>query len=121
MKPRLKKSSPSPTSKASPPKVRFALRRARAGSVAVAGSFNDWQPTSHPMTFDGHDTWHLELELPPGTHEYRFIVDGDWRDDPEAILSVVNPFGSENAVRVVELAACATSPHERAHKRKPRP
>jgi 1,4-alpha-glucan branching enzyme len=119
MKPRLKKSNP-PTSKASPPKVRFALRQAHARSVAVAGSFNDWQPTSHPMAFDGKETWHLELELTPGSHEYRFIVDGDWCNDPEAILSVVNPFGSENAVRMVELAACATSPHETAHKRKPR-
>ena len=62
------------------------------------------------MAFDGKDTWHLELELTPGTYEYRFVVDGDWCDDPEAMLRVANPFGGENAVRVVELAERATSP-----------
>jgi 1,4-alpha-glucan branching enzyme len=107
MKPRLKKSKSMPISKASQSRVVFALRKAQARSVAVAGSFNEWHQTSHPMVFDGKDTWHFELELPSGNYEYRFIVDGDWCDDPEATLRVANPFGGENAVRVVELAARA--------------
>ena len=121
MKSRLKKSSPSPTSKASPPKVRFELRHAHARSVSVAGNFNDWQPTKHPMTFDGKDTWHLELELPPGTYEYRFVVDGEWGDDPEAARRVANPFGGENAVRVVESAEPAASPQGSARPEKAGP
>jgi len=36
-----------------------------------------------------------------GTYHYRFLVDGEWRDDPESTLRVPNPFGSENAVRKV--------------------
>jgi 1,4-alpha-glucan branching enzyme len=109
MKRRLKKPNTS-TSKASPPKVCFALRQVHARSVTVAGSFNDWQPTQHPMIFDGKDTWRLELELPPGTYEYRFVVDGEWCDDPEAARRVANPFGGENAVCVVERAESAISP-----------
>ena len=102
MKPRVRRSSPSATGKPSRPKIRFALRQALARSVTVCGSFNDWHPTSHPMTFDGKDMWHLELQLPPGTCQYRFVVDGEWCDDPEAALRVANPFGGQNAVRVVE-------------------
>jgi hypothetical protein len=41
------------------------------------------------------------VALPPGNHQYRFRVDGEWRDDPAAAVRVPNPFGGENAVRVV--------------------
>jgi 1,4-alpha-glucan branching enzyme len=109
MKPRLKKSNSLPMSAGGHPKVRFSLRWVGARSVAVAGSFNDWLPTNCPMTFDGKDTWHAELELTPGSYEYRFIVDGEWCDDPEAMRRVSNPFGSVNAVRVVECVKRATS------------
>ncbi len=73
------------------------------------------------MTFDGKDTWHLELELPPGTYEYRFVVDGEWGDDPEAARRVANPFGGENAVRVVESAEPAASPQGSARPEKAGP
>jgi 1,4-alpha-glucan branching enzyme len=45
--------------------------------------------------------WVATVELLPGKHSYRFIVDGDWRDDPECILRVSNPYGSQNMVRQV--------------------
>jgi len=27
------------------------------------------------------------VELKPGTHHYRFLVDGEWRDDPNALFA----------------------------------
>ena len=39
--------------------------------------------------------------LPPGTHHYRFLVDGEWRDDPECKMQVPNAFGTRNSVRQV--------------------
>ena len=45
--------------------------------------------------------WHAAIPLEPGTHYYRFLVDGKWRDDPECPLQVPNPFGSQNAVKLV--------------------
>jgi hypothetical protein len=39
--------------------------------------------------------------LPPGAHHYRFLVDGEWRDDPECALRTPNPFGGENMTRQV--------------------
>ena len=36
-----------------------------------------------------------------GIYTYVFIVNSEWRDDPECPLHVPNPCGSQNAVRVV--------------------
>lgn len=46
-------------------------------------------------------TWTATVTLPPGKHNYRFIVDGEWQDDPECTLRVPNPYGSQNMVRQV--------------------
>ena len=39
-----------------------------------------------------------ELALPPGTYEYRLVVDGEWIADPSAKETVPNPFGGVNSV-----------------------
>jgi 1,4-alpha-glucan branching enzyme len=51
--------------------------------------------------------WRTTVELAPGTHHYRFFVDGEWHDDPECILRLPNPFGGENMVRQVRASATA--------------
>jgi len=45
--------------------------------------------------------WTKELTLSPGRYEYRFVVDGEWADDPAAIELIPNPFGTANAVLIV--------------------
>jgi hypothetical protein len=45
--------------------------------------------------------WTASLELPTGKHAYRFIVDGEWCDDPDCTLRVPNPYGSQDMVRQV--------------------
>ena len=39
--------------------------------------------------------------LPPGVHQYRFVVDGQWSDDPACTQRAPNPFGGENMMRRV--------------------
>ncbi len=46
--------------------------------------------------------WSIALELPSGQYHYRFIVDNEWKDDPECTIRVPNPFGGHNMVRHVE-------------------
>jgi 1,4-alpha-glucan branching enzyme len=70
-------------------------------TVAVAGTFNNWDPGRTPMTKNDAGAWNATLSLPPGRYEYRFVVDGDWISDPEAEDSVENPFGQTNSVLVV--------------------
>ena len=48
---------------------------------------------------DGH--WVKELTLPLGRYEYRFVVSGEWMDDPNAKEVVPNPHGGINAVLIV--------------------
>jgi hypothetical protein len=46
--------------------------------VYVAGDFNDWQINTLPMTKNSDGIWELTLRLPPGRHQYKMIVDGNW-------------------------------------------
>jgi len=84
--------------------VRFEFKSATAKSVCVAGTFNEWNPTTLEMRSDGEGRWGQELILPPGTYEYLFVVDGEWTEDPQAAESALNPFGGRNSVLTVPAA-----------------
>jgi len=66
--------------------------------VCIAGTFNEWKADATPMLLLGNGRWAKELSLPAGCYEYRFVVDGQWVDDPAAKESVTNPFGGVNAI-----------------------
>jgi 1,4-alpha-glucan branching enzyme len=72
-----------------------------ATSVAITGTFCDWSPEGHPLNRDSHGVWKAVLTLPPGRYEYRFLVDGQWENDPACTERVPSPFGSENCVFVM--------------------
>lgn len=95
--PKRKKSS----TKSAATLVVFRVQVPQAQTVSLAGSFNDWDPTQAPMSRDGDDCWQRIVALPPGRHEYRFVVDGQWVDDPNAKEFAPNAHGSRNAVAVV--------------------
>lgn len=86
---------------ASRKRVTFKIVAPQASDVKLAGSFNAWDPISHSLKKDAAGVWKLQVALAPGTYEYRYLVDGEWRDDPDANLRVPNPFGSENCVREI--------------------
>jgi 5'-AMP-activated protein kinase regulatory beta subunit len=70
--------------------------------VFIAGTFNDWNPTSHQMTRSEMGEWEATLDLAPGTYEYRFVVDGEWITDPTCEDKIENPHGTHNTVLTVE-------------------
>ena len=76
----------------------FALCCGDAQAVYLAGTFNDWNPRATPLQRRDDQRWMCELALPPGTHEYQFVVDGQWTPDPQALESTSNPFGTVNSV-----------------------
>jgi 1,4-alpha-glucan branching enzyme len=78
--------------------VAFEFTHSTATSVCVAGTFNDWHADAKPMHPLGGGLWRKETVLPPGTYEYRLVVDGQWLPDPLAKESVSNPFGGRNSV-----------------------
>ncbi len=52
-----------------------------AGSVFLSGTFNNWSTMELPMEKDTAG-WRVCIELPPGKHLYKYIVDGRWMTDP---------------------------------------
>ena len=82
-------------------KQTFSFTDATALSVQLVGDFTHWQQKPINMQKGKDGVWRATVELDEGTHHYRFLVDGQWRDDPECALRVDNPYGSQNAVRQV--------------------
>ncbi len=80
--------------------VVFHLQEPSAKSVAVMGSFNNWDPEGYEMTQDP-DTglWTLQLSLDAGRHEYVFWVDNQRiAPDPDADMVREDDFGNRNSV-----------------------
>jgi hypothetical protein len=66
--------------------------------VSVAGSFNGWDPETAPMRRE-NGTWTILLVLPPGTHEYMLVEDGErWITDPTAPGTRRDGFGGANGL-----------------------
>lgn len=73
-------------------RVEFRYKaQAGAKTVHLAGTFNGWNITAHPM--DGPDAdgvFQTTLTLPKGRHEYKFVINGRaWSTDPD------NPYQTE--------------------------
>jgi hypothetical protein len=81
-----------------PKKIEFLFKAPGAMSVKLAGDFTDWESHAIDMMFSDDGTWFTVVPLMPGTYSYRFIVDGEWHDDPSAPHHMRNPFGTQNAV-----------------------
>lgn len=79
----------------------FSITAPGAVSVVLVGDFTNWQDKPISMVKREDDLWTASVNLPPGTYHYRFLVDGQWRDDPENTPRVPNPYGGENSVRAV--------------------
>ncbi len=77
-----------------------------ARSVQVAGDFNDWNPSTGRLTkldADG-DAWHCRLPAKGGRHRYRYVVDGEWLNDPHGGEIERNEFGEYNNILIVKHA-----------------
>ena len=79
----------------------FSFAAPTAMSVQLVGDFTHWQQKPINMQKGPDGIWRVTAELEPGAHHYRFLVDGQWRDDPECTLHVPNPYGGHDAVRQV--------------------
>lgn len=76
-----------------------------ATDVRIAGDFNGWVPDKDVRSMvraEGSErVWTKILNLPPGTYQYRYVVDGEWREDPNNPNAVPGPVGGRNSVLVV--------------------
>jgi chromosome partitioning protein len=81
--------------------VVFALEAPQAHAVQLVGDFNGWEVAGHEMQPAG-PVWKSVLRLDPGRYRYRYIVDGEWQNDPLNSEVEPAPFGGYNSVIVVQ-------------------
>jgi hypothetical protein len=79
--------------------VRFTLDARGARHVTLAGDFNDWNTEAIAME-DSDQSGHFvaTVALPPGLHQYMFLVDGEWVTDPTVSERRPDGFGRQNAL-----------------------
>ena len=82
--------------------VSFEVDLPDAGAVALAGTFNGWDPDALPLTKGDDGLWRASIELEPGEYLYKFVVDGTWVEDPGNPESVDDGYGGVNSVLIVE-------------------
>ncbi len=73
-------------------------------SVVVAGDWNNFDPKNgDQMTEGANHVWSVTTSaLPPGDHEYKLVVDGNWMTDPanlnqasgNSVITVPSPTGT---------------------------
>lgn len=73
-----------------------------ASAVYVAGDFNEWNAETDRLEEVEEGLFRITLRLPPGTYEYKFVVDGTWKEDPGNPDTIPDPYGGVNSVLTVE-------------------
>ena len=64
-----------------PVKVTFQITDSTAKKVSVAGSFNNWNPNTNPLS-KKDSVWKADIYLDPGYYYYKLVVDDKWIPDP---------------------------------------
>jgi len=81
-------------------RVAFKFKDTGACQVFLAGSFNAWDPSARPLQKDADGIWKTTVMLPQGIYQYRFIVDGEWKEDPSLQNKYIDGSVSNNSVIV---------------------
>lgn len=79
-------------------RIEFKLESPTARSVRLAADFTNWEDAALNMTRTAEGIWRTAVALPTGRYAYKFIVDGQWWDDPHTPRRAPNPFGTYNTL-----------------------
>ena len=78
--------------------VTFSFESSDAKEVILMGDFNNWNAKKHPMKSDENGMWNKSVVIPPGRYEYKFLVDRQWKEDPQNPQKERNSFGDINSL-----------------------
>ena len=82
-------------------RITFKLEASGAKDAVLVGDFNSWDVKKHRMKRDDKGRWTKIVTLAPGKYEYKFLVDGQWANDPNNDQVVPNFFGTLNNLLTV--------------------
>eukprot|EP00170_Pyropia_yezoensis_P006503 contig_26557_g6524 len=58
-------------------KTEFVWADGAEHDVKLSGAWNGWMPVQ--MYHEGGGMWSVVTPVPAGTHEFKFVVDGEWK------------------------------------------
>lgn len=81
-------------------KVTFTVDAEDAKSVAVVGSFNEWNTEANPLKKLKNGSFKGTVDLESGvSHEFRYLIDGEFVNEEAADSFAWNDYaGTENGV-----------------------
>ena len=65
-----------------------------AKEVYIAGEFNNWKLDENSRMEQNNGCWTKHLNLNNGKYRYRFVIDGNWSEDPANPLTQLNNYGT---------------------------
>ena len=78
-------------------RIIFSFSAPEAQNVSLVGNFNNWDYTK-TMKKDKDGLWKSRYDLEPGKYEYRYLVDGEWQNDPNCENTQPNQYGTHNCI-----------------------
>ena len=79
--------------------VMFRIWAPAATSVSVAGTFNGWNSTAHPLAeeVEAPGVWSADVAAARTNHAYKYVVNGSlWRTDPRS--RIVDSADNDNSI-----------------------
>jgi 1,4-alpha-glucan branching enzyme len=94
-----KKAAPKKSRAVARKRVTFRIQSEPGRSVAVAGSFNNWDAGANILADkSGTGDYKAIILLAPGAYEYKFVINGAWCVDPACAEWMQNDMGTLNSV-----------------------
>jgi chromosome partitioning protein len=80
----------------------FLFLAPEAKNVYVVGDFNNWKADeSSRLERLSDGVWEKRMTLKPGIYKYKFIVDGEWQQDPKNVTTIPNNFGGADSLLTI--------------------
>jgi chromosome partitioning protein len=81
--------------------VTLKITAPEAKDVYLAGEFNNWKLDESSRMEQTNGCWSKRLDLSHGKYRYRFVIDGNWSEDPANPITQLNTYGTLDSLLVV--------------------
>ena len=77
----------------------FSIKIPGAREVHLVGDFNNWKISQESLLWQKEEgVWQKRVFLEPGRYRYKFVIDGEWTNDPANDRMETNPYGGLDSV-----------------------
>jgi len=83
-------------------KITLTVKAPEAKDVYLAGEFNNWKLDENSRMEQNNGSWSKSIDLDSGKYRYRFVIDGNWSEDPSNPLKQINPYGTMDSLLEVK-------------------